>query len=484
MTGMLPGNWHNWLRAAVLACALAAQIYLLRQDLKVYAYNHLDLQKLRVESGSELVLQTLAEKSAQPILYFTATTQHNYAVTLLFENARLSDDTRSLLAQLNLNPPLYAGKLVYVTDTANNSRSGPPCLLEFRIEYPPTNAKDHALWLTPPRPEDLKRPDSMRFVYLRSSSELLIRVSANSQDGGSGTGCRNSLAIGDWKQTIGKDLELSFIASAESPVKVELSPLTKDDRFQSGQDELKALVLESLQPRRISVRPYRLSKEIESRKSAGAPKLTLTSLQLGGDFLDVGLTGLIGLPLSQFLGNWKWLLLVGINLPLLFWAGKPLLRTKRISLSAADTQAAPLMEANSSGGARVFMSYSWEDKDRVMEIHDLLEASGAQPWIDREEIRGGAEWELSIKEQMRASERLLIFLSSTSVQKAGYAWAEIRMAVHLADQQPEGKEFIFPVKLDNCRLPDLLSRWNSLNLYEPDGKQKLLAALGLPLEKH
>ncbi len=53
------------------------------------------------------------------------------------------------------------------------------------------------------------------------------------------------------------------------------------------------------------------------------------------------------------------------------------------------------------------------------------------------------------------------------------------MAVRIAEEQPEGTPFIIPVKLDDCRLPELLSRWNCIDLYQPDGRKKLLGALGL-----
>jgi hypothetical protein len=73
----------------------------------------------------------------------------------------------------------------------------------------------------------------------------------------------------------------------------------------------------------------------------------------------------------------------------------------------------------------------------------------------------------------------LVFVSSNSVNKAGYFWLEMRMAARIAEEQLEGAPFIIPVKLDDCRLPDLLSRWNSVQLFEPGGVDRLLEALGL-----
>ena len=199
----------------------------------------------------------------------------------------------------------------------------------------------------------------------------------------------------------------------------------------------------------------------------------MTNLRLGGDFLEFDLSGLVGLPFSDLLGAWKWPILVLINVPLLVWLAKSV---RPVRITAGSELTKPSAEP---AKARIFLSYSWDDRERVMQIHDLLKAAGAQPWIDRNEIRGGAEWELSIRQQMRNSERVIIFLSCSSIQKAGYAWAEIRMAARIAEEWPEGRPFIIPVKIDDCRLPDVLSRWDCVELFQAGGEAKLMEALGL-----
>jgi hypothetical protein len=38
---------------------------------------------------------------------------------------------------------------------------------------------------------------------------------------------------------------------------------------------------------------------------------------------------------------------------------------------------------------------------------------------------------------------------------------------------------VIPVKLDDCVLPDILSRWNCIELFQPEGERRLMIALGL-----
>jgi hypothetical protein len=238
-------------------------------------------------------------------------------------------------------------------------------------------------------------------------------------------------------------------------------------------------MIQPVMPFRVSIGPLGLASTDQILERVGQPFLTVTNPRLGGDYLDLDVSGVVGLPLSQILGAWKWVLFAAMNIPLLLWIRKAFSPRPRRNPSTMPDTPDDFVEKKPSGRMRIFMSYSWEDRKRVMEIYDLIEGAGAEPWIDLEKIPGGAEWESSIREQMRESQRVLIFLSNNSVHKAGFAWAEMRMAVRMAEEQPEGTEFIIPVKLDDCRLPDLLSRWNAVNLFQPDGAEKLLDALEL-----
>jgi hypothetical protein len=70
-----------------------------------------------------------------------------------------------------------------------------------------------------------------------------------------------------------------------------------------------------------------------------------------------------------------------------------------------------------------------------------------------------------------------VCLSKASIGKTGYVQREIRMILDLADEQPEGKIFIIPARLEACEVPDRLSRWQWVALYRPDGYERLFAAL-------
>jgi hypothetical protein len=54
---------------------------------------------------------------------------------------------------------------------------------------------------------------------------------------------------------------------------------------------------------------------------------------------------------------------------------------------------------------------------------------------------------------------------------------EIKFALDVADEQPEGAIFIIPVKLEECDVPDRLSHWHWVSLDAIKGYEKLVAAL-------
>ena len=64
-----------------------------------------------------------------------------------------------------------------------------------------------------------------------------------------------------------------------------------------------------------------------------------------------------------------------------------------------------------------------------------------------------------------------------AVTKAGFVQKEINFALDVADEQPEGRIFIIPARLEECTVPNRLSRWHWVNLFEDTGYDNLLSSL-------
>ncbi len=99
---------------------------------------------------------------------------------------------------------------------------------------------------------------------------------------------------------------------------------------------------------------------------------------------------------------------------------------------------------------RIFISYAKEDKDFTEKLYSDLLRAGESPWIDSVDLIPGQIWDKTIRKAISESSYFIAVLSSRSVGKKGYVQKEIRHALEIADEYPEDKLFIIPVRIDEC----------------------------------
>jgi len=128
---------------------------------------------------------------------------------------------------------------------------------------------------------------------------------------------------------------------------------------------------------------------------------------------------------------------------------------------------------------KVFLCHSSGDKEAVRKLHLTLRRAGIDPWLDEEDLVGGQDWGLEIPRAIRNSAAVIICLSTDAIRKRGYVHKEVKFALGIADEQPEGQIFIIPVRLDDCAVPDSLTKWQRVDLFKPDGESRLLRALSI-----
>lgn len=126
---------------------------------------------------------------------------------------------------------------------------------------------------------------------------------------------------------------------------------------------------------------------------------------------------------------------------------------------------------------RVFLCHSSDDKPAVRDLYHRLQEDYIQPWLDEKELLPGQEWQEAISAAVRTSDVVLVCLSRLSVSKEGYLQREIREALRVEEEKPEGTIFIVPVRIEDVQIPQHLSKWQGANLFEKDGYRLLIAAL-------
>jgi TIR domain len=126
---------------------------------------------------------------------------------------------------------------------------------------------------------------------------------------------------------------------------------------------------------------------------------------------------------------------------------------------------------------RVFLCHSSGDKKAVRKLYRGLLRSGFLAWLDEEDLLPGQDWDQEIRKVVRASHVILICLSRASVNKAGYVQKEIKFALDIAEEQPDGMIFLIPVRLEECEVPERFKKWHWVDLFEERGFDRLTESL-------
>ncbi len=130
---------------------------------------------------------------------------------------------------------------------------------------------------------------------------------------------------------------------------------------------------------------------------------------------------------------------------------------------------------------RVFLCHSSNDKPAVRELYQKLRAEPwIQPWLDEEDIYPGQDWNMEIEKAIKETDAIIVCLSTGSITKEGYVQKEIKNALDYSDEKPEGTVFIIPVRLEDCKPPSRLSKWQFADYFENQrerGFERLLVSL-------
>ncbi len=128
---------------------------------------------------------------------------------------------------------------------------------------------------------------------------------------------------------------------------------------------------------------------------------------------------------------------------------------------------------------KVFLCHASGDKPPVRDLYKRLTIEGVDAWLDKEKLLPGQDWRLEIPKAVQESDVVVICLSKKSVTKEGYVQKEIKFALDIAEEKPDGTIFLIPARLEDCTVPDRLSRWHWVDLYEENGFTQLLRSLKL-----
>jgi HD-GYP domain-containing protein (c-di-GMP phosphodiesterase class II) len=116
---------------------------------------------------------------------------------------------------------------------------------------------------------------------------------------------------------------------------------------------------------------------------------------------------------------------------------------------------------------KVFLCHASQDKPVVRELYARLSSEAwIDSWLDEEKLLPGVDWDMEIERAVRDSDVVIVCLSKNSLNKRGFVQKEIKMALDIADQIPDGQIYIIPLRLENCEVPSRLAKWQWVNYFE------------------
>jgi hypothetical protein len=128
---------------------------------------------------------------------------------------------------------------------------------------------------------------------------------------------------------------------------------------------------------------------------------------------------------------------------------------------------------------RVFLCHSHQDREAVVRLGESLRAQGIAIWLDRQNLRGGDDWDRLIPDVIRKQVDYVVVAQSRGLAERveSYCYKEIKTALERQESFAEGIRFLIPLQLDADVLLPELTRLHSVNLTAPGGIQELAQAI-------
>lgn len=133
---------------------------------------------------------------------------------------------------------------------------------------------------------------------------------------------------------------------------------------------------------------------------------------------------------------------------------------------------------------KVFISYAKEDYETAERLFNFLNINRFDPWIDKKKLLPGQDWNTEIRLALRKADFIVILLSKTSVAKRGYVQREFRLALEYCEEKLDTDIYIIPCKIDDCEVPEKLSKYQWVELNNKDSFELILSSLNLQRAKY
>ncbi len=138
------------------------------------------------------------------------------------------------------------------------------------------------------------------------------------------------------------------------------------------------------------------------------------------------------------------------------------------------------------GAPKVFLCHDSRDRESVAALEGRLHGLGVDTWRDKQDLRGGDDWDRQIKHVLRKQvDYVLVCESPRLVSKGeGYLHLEIKEALARQQRFPGGRRFLIPVMIEPCTVLADLEALHREDLTGQAGVERLAEALLADWREH
>ncbi len=155
-------------------------------------------------------------------------------------------------------------------------------------------------------------------------------------------------------------------------------------------------------------------------------------------------------------------------------------RLEQMYQAQGGAKPAPAAEpAAGTDAPRAFLCYASEDVEVVTRLSERLEAAGIGVWRDKQNLRGGDDWDRVLVHVIEKQVHYVIVAQSTTMDRRGegYFYKEIAVARERQRRMRQGRIFVLPLQIESCEGLDELKDLHQMSVATEDDFGKLVQAI-------
>ncbi len=127
--------------------------------------------------------------------------------------------------------------------------------------------------------------------------------------------------------------------------------------------------------------------------------------------------------------------------------------------------------------SQIFLMHTSTDEQEAEIIYQRLSEAGLKPWMGARDILPGEKRKNKILDTLEKSQFFLFILSSRCFQQGSLQKDLQDLLDRIQEKLENDRIKLIPLRLENCKIPEIIEDFQPVDLYKTDGWSRLIAAI-------